>query len=503
LITRPDNLLKQHAPDKPQPFRNWLYKTVVREKLLNLPGIILFLLTAVLIAYGITGIGTGFILAILVLIVGLPIVYAIVFIPEFGILCMLVLAYFLLGIMRLGIDFPLGTLMDGIELLLLISIFIRKEKPEGWKILKDPVSIMIFIWVSYNIMEVANPAASSVLAWLYTIRSVAIVMLMYFVFRYHIRSIALVRIILRCWLFLAFLAALYALKQEYFGFFSFETAWLNSDPNISDLLFIDGHWRKFSFMSDPVAFSYNMVTGSILAICMIGTTKKLWIKAGLVLLAGFLLFAMSFSGTRGAYVLIPVALFFYTILNFNKYVFAGAIITGLGLFVLIFMPTSNVTLYRFQSAFRPSQDASYLLRRANQEKIKPFIITHPLGGGLGATGTWGERFAPDSFLAHFPPDSGYVRVAVELGWLGLLLFCTLMFVMLRQSIRNLFRIRDPEIKSYCLAMTLIIFVLNVGNYPQEALVQYPTSVYFYLVAAIAGICWQLDKNMHTKNQDGK
>ena len=90
MITRPDNLLKQHASGKPQPFRDWLYKTVVREKLLNLPGIILFLLSAVLIAYGVTGIGTGFILAILVLIVGLPIVYAIVFIPEFGILCMLV-----------------------------------------------------------------------------------------------------------------------------------------------------------------------------------------------------------------------------------------------------------------------------------------------------------------------------------------------------------------------------------------------------------------------------
>ncbi|MCP6423416.1 hypothetical protein NL463_29335, partial [Klebsiella pneumoniae] len=64
----------------------------------------------------------------------------------------------------------------------------------------------------------------------------------------------------------------------------------------------------------------------------------------------------------------------------------------------------------------------------NQKRIQPYILSHPIGGGLGATGVWGVRFAPYSFLANFPPDSGYVRVAVELGWIGLGIFCTLMFV---------------------------------------------------------------------------
>ena len=135
-------------------------------------------------------------------------------------------------------------------------------------------------------------------------------------------------------------------------------------------------------------------------------------------------------------------------------------------------PTSNLAVYRFQSAFKPSEDASFQVRARNQKRIQPYILSHPFGGGLGATGVWGQRFAPYSYLASFPPDSGYVRVAVELGWVRLLIFCSLMFVILYTGIVAYYRIRDPELKTYCLAMILILFALNIGNYPQEALVQF-------------------------------
>ncbi|MES2332695.1 MAG: O-antigen ligase family protein [Bacteroidota bacterium] len=475
----------------------WLYRLVITEKLMNLPGMIFMIACASLIAIGITGYGSMFTVAMLGIIVGLPILYAIVCIPSFGVLFILVMAYSLFGIMRLGFDFPVGTIMDGIEFLLLIGLLISPEKNSKWSMGKDPVSIAIWVWIIFNLLELLNPVAISALAWLYTIRSVAFVMVMYFVFRYRIRTLEFVRLLLNCWLLLSLLAALYAFKQEYIGFSSAELEYLHSDPGAIDLLFIDGHWRKFSFLSDPVAFAYNMVISSILAICMAAATKSIRRKIVLIVLACVFLYAMSFSGTRGAYVLIPVALLFYTILNFNKWVLVGSVVVGMGLAVLIFMPTSNPTLYRFQTAFKPTQDASYILRQMNQAKIKPYIMTHPMGGGLGATGVWGQRFAPESFLANFPPDSGFVRVGVEQGWLGLFLFCTLLFVMLRAGIINFFRIRNPELKSYCLAMVLIIFVLSIGNYPQEALVQFPTSIYFYLVAALAGITWQLDKEIKT------
>ncbi|HVZ25024.1 MAG TPA: O-antigen ligase family protein, partial [Sediminibacterium sp.] len=197
-----------------------------------------------------------------------------------------------------------------------------------------------------------------------------------------------------------------------------------------------------------------------------------------------------------AYVMIPAGMVFYAALNLNKRVMAVMVVMGFVIVALILFPTSNPTIVRFQSAFKPAEDASFNLRKRNQERIRPYILSHPIGGGLGATGVWGQRFAPDSFLASFPPDSGYVRVAVELGWLGLLLFCILMFVILKTGVEHYYRIRDPELKGYCLAMLLIVFVLNIGNYPQEALVQFPISIYFYLAAAIIGISYRLDQQKH-------
>jgi hypothetical protein len=116
-----------------------------------------------------------------------------------------------------------------------------------------------------------------------------------------------------------------------------------------------------------------------------------------------------------------------------------------------------------------------------------------MGGGLGATGTWGQKFAPGSYLANFPPDSGYIRIAVELGWLGLIIFCTMMFTFLKTGINYYYKIKDPEIKSYSLAMVLIIFAYNIANFPQEALVQYPSNVYFSLEVALLTVLYRIDQ----------
>lgn len=480
-------------PHKKQRFPSLLKKWFLEEKLQNPFGFVLLGLAGVVVALAITkmGIAGGALIIVGSLII--PILYAIVAYPKIGIWILLVTAYTLFLIMSLGINFPFGTMMDGLQVLLFIGFFIKQRNKPNWADLKGPVSVVILIWITFNILEIANPAAESRLAWVYTIRSVALVMLTYFVFLYNIRTIEFIRLIFKTWICLALFAALWGLKQEYIGFSANEEAYLHSDPNIASLLFIDGHWRKFSFLSDPVAFSYNMVVASILCMALMTGPIKKWKKGVLAFVTFILLWAMLTSGTRGAYVLVPVTLILFAILKFNRRILQISVAGAVVILGLIFVPTSNPTLYRFQSAFKPSDDASFNVRKANQKRIQPYILSHPMGGGLGATGAWGQRFAPNSYLANFPPDSGYVRVAVELGWIGLLIFCSLMFIILRTGIINYYAIRDPELKTYCLAMTLIIFAFNIGNYPQEAVVQFPSNVYFYLVAALITITYQLDK----------
>ena len=429
---------------------------------------------------------------LLVAMIGIPTVYGMVAYPIFGICCLLLMAFGLFFIIRFDINYPMGTVLDGMQVLLLLGFFIKQKKYPDWSIFKGPVATMLLIWIGYNLLQIINPSAESRLAWVYTVRTIAILTLMYFVFVYQIRTIDHVRTLLKLWLVLAFVAMVYAYKQEYIGIAAKEIADMESDPLAVSLMFIDGHWRKYSIFSDPVEFSYHMVISALLCIALITGPLKKYQKLGLAIFCILMLNAMLFSGTRGAYVLVPVSLVLLAVLNFNKQILLFSSIAAFGILVMIYIPTSNPSLARFQSAFRPSEDASYNVRKQNQKRIQPYILTHPMGGGLGATGMWGVRFAPHSFLANFPPDSGYMRVAVEMGWIGLFIFCCLMFVVLKSGIEYFFKIRNPELRSYCLGMTLVLFALNIGNFPQEALVQYPNNILFYLAIAIIQVVYKLD-----------
>lgn len=426
----------------------------------------------------------------------IPLIFSFVRFPKFGIAVLLVSAFFLFFVLRLGVNFPIGTLMDAMEGLLIISTLLMFRTHPDWDIFKNPIGLWVGIWAIYTILQVVNPAAASILAWLYTVRTVGTVTLMYFVFCYHIDSIAYLRLLVGLWLSLALIGALYALKQEYIGFSDREYQELISDPLRVSLLFIDGHWRKYSIFSDPVAFSYNMVMAFFICISLIRYRQKFTKLVFYLLAGGICFYAMFFSGTRGAYVLIPAGLVLFFILRYNKRILWMAGIASMVLVVLIKIPTANPTLYRFQTAFEPSHDASFNVRKLNQKMIQPFIQSHPFGGGLGATGVWGVRFAPDSFLAGFPPDSGYLRVAVEQGWIGLLLFCLMVFFILKTGIDHYFLIRNKELKSYCLAMTVIVFILGIGNYPQEAVVQFPSNILFFLAAAIIQVVKKIDDNTY-------
>ncbi len=456
--------------------------------------IVLLILVALMVAVSVYQdglVGGGF---LLIFFISIPLVLSILH-PPLGIFIIIISSYLIMLLSRLGVNFPLGTFMDALQLIMIVGFFFKQKIEKKWNIFKTPITTVIFIWIGYNILQILNPAAESRLAWLYTIRTVAIIMLMYFLFLFNIGSIQLMRSVIKLWIGLSLFAACYAFKQEHLGFFNFEEQWLKSDPLLKTLLFIDGHWRKFSIFSDPVTFSYNMAISSILCIALITGPLSIVKKLLLSVFSLFFLINMLYSGTRGAYLLVPAALILFCILMYNKRVLLFSIIAGIGLTFLIFIPTNNQNIVRFQSAFRPSEDASYNLRKINQKRIQPFIQSHPFGGGLGATGTWGARFSPGSFLSTFPPDSGYVRIAVELGWVGLLLFCILIFVILRQGVLNFYSIKNPELKSYCLAAILVVFSLHIGNYPQEAVVQYPSNIIFYLAISFISISKLLDDKL--------
>jgi hypothetical protein len=439
----------------------------------------------------------GFTLGVLLLgaVIGTPLLLASLFYPTFGVYFILTVSYFLLGIKRFIPNVPVGLFTDVMMMTLAFSVFYNNITEKNWDFAKGAISRMVLIYIGYVFITFFNPAAGCKLCFIYTMRSMAGYMLFYFIVSYVLKTKEQVKRLVKLWILLSLLAALYGIKQDLIGLAGFEDRWVHADPKRFWLLFQWGRLRKFSFMADPVTFGFNMGYTQVLIAALILGNKRLALHKKVILVIVLILMfqAMLYSGTRAAFVIFPIGMFMFIILSKNKKMYALAVIGALMMGVIIVMPTSNPTIKRFQSAFQPSDDPSYLVRLENQRRIRPWVWKHPLGGGLGATGIWGQRFAPNAFLSGFPPDSGYVRVAVELGWIGLTIYMLLWITIFIEGIKSYFRIRDPAMKSIALGMICSLFTLYIVNYAQQAVNQVPTSLMFWVMAAIISRGSQLEQ----------
>ncbi len=478
------NTEQGHAKGLYARLKTALQRDIIAARFDSSTGYFAAIFLGICIAFIVTQMGLNAGIIILALVIGVPIIFACMIYFKFGVAATLTTAFFVLGAKRMVADLQLGVLMDVFVAAMFFGLFIKQIDKHDWTFAKNPISKIILVWIAYNMLEVVNPSAESQLAWLYTIRTFAGIMIFYFVLIYTIDTKDYLKFLLKLWLFLALLGMIWGYVQEYIGMMQFEQAWATATKERYALLYQAGKMRKFSFFSDPLVYGFLMSVTSLLCFVLMSGPFKKSIKVVLFITGVLMLNGMLFSGTRAAFILPPAGLIFYSLLTFNKRALA---MTGLFIFLgllILNIPTSNANLVRLQSAFKPTEDASYQVRVKNQAFIKPFIQKHPLGGGLGSVGEWGKKFSPWSPLANFPPDSGFIRIAVEEGWAGLLLYCTFLFMVFYRGIKDYFRITDPELKTYSRSMLTVFYALTLANFPQEAIGQYPINILFFLAIAI-------------------
>ena len=460
----------------------WVRTKVFVERLNNPFGFLLIIgLTAFFgLAIGFLGIKMGVLL--FVAIVGVPLMLWVFLDEKVGIATALVIGFTIQLSYKFG-DYPMGTLLDGLTMFMVLAIFIKQIGKPDWSFAKSPISYYIIAWMVYSFIQILNPEAKSILAWVYTVRSMTLLILLYFVCCYAFSSLDRIKWVLKFTIFLTLLSALYGLKQEWLGYTDWERVWLYSDPLRAKLIVQWGRERVFSIFSDPTTFGILMAYMAVFCIVLAAGAFKTWQRVVLFLSAGAMILSMVYGGSRTPVVLIPAGFVFYVILTLRKEVIIATgifFVLGTG---LMMKGTSNPVILRIQSAFNPGEDASFEVREASQEFIKPFIQSHPFGAGMGTTGIWGKRFSPNTELANFPPDSGYVRIAVEMGWIGLILYMVLLFKIQQQGVYYYIRVKDPQIKTMYLGLNVIVFLLIVASFPQEIIILLPTSIIFYISAA--------------------
>jgi putative inorganic carbon (hco3(-)) transporter len=382
---------------------------------------------------------------------------------------------------------PIGILVEVFTYILWIAVLgsnsTQKEEMTGfWR---HPITLMFMVIFAYYFIEIANPAMQSIQGWLFFIRKQISFVLFYYISYILLDSYQKIRNFIIFNIALVLIIALYGIKQQWFGLFQFEKVWLVSDPLLMQLFFQGGFLRKFSFLTDPAAFGVICAAFCLFALVLGIRTKRIRYKILLITTSILCLLASSYSGSRTCNLMIVAGLLGYAIFTINEkstYVLVAASFF-IGIFLLYGPFQNNPVIYRVKSTFSASKDASASLRDYNRGRIQPYILSHPVGGGINTSGTEGALYNPWHPLANFPPDSGYMKILLEQGWIGYALHLVFYFIILKHALLGFYKAQQPAIKNLYIGITVCLFSLIVGQYSQVAIAGYPIML-FYLPALI-------------------
>jgi hypothetical protein len=379
-------------------------------------------------------------------------------------------------------QFPVGVLSDILIFSLLLGYFVRRVslKATFQQFNRSAAVICFWIFFVYSVMQICNINAHSVVGWFLGLRKMISIAILFFVSYDVFRDKAKINRFVDVAFWGLLLLGVYGCIQQAVGLFPFERQWILEDEMRTALTFINGEFRKFSLVSGPTEFGMVMACGSVfyLILSMREKGRKAWrYRLGIIPM----LLGMSFSGTRTANVMVVAGLGFFILLTFNRRGSRVLAVVAAAVFLaLLYVPVyTNNTLNRFRTSFQGAQDASYQVREDNRHYIQPYIWTHPIGGGLCTTGAIGSIYNPGHYLAGFPTDDDYLQKALEIGWIGLTLFCLLYFLCLRTGIRAFFKATSERDKMLAAACTCFIFPYYVASFTQIALGSLVDIVLYY------------------------
>jgi putative inorganic carbon (hco3(-)) transporter len=348
----------------------------------------------------------------------------------------------------------------------------------------NPITVALYILFFYYIIEFFNTEMYSRLGWASFFKK----QFSYFVFYYMcyclLDSRARIIFFVRFMIGLSAVLALYACKQQWFGYAGFELRDIGAGDGFT-LLLQGGLLRKFSVFSDPAASGICFAAIAMLCTVLVFRTpnkkERNWLAvAGVVNLLGY-----SYSGTRTATLMIVGGVLMYCVSAIFERRTVNFLLCALGLFLLLmFFPYQNVVTNRIRSTFSGTNDQSASIRDYDRHEVQPYIQAHPMGGGIFTVGLEGMKYNQGHYLEFLQPDSGYMKVLGEQGAIGLALLLFFYFVFMRVGYRSFYRVKDPEIRTYYIGLLVMMFTLLVAQYSQMAITQYPIVFYFYAAMII-------------------
>lgn len=411
-----------------------------------------------------------------------------------------IIQYFFVTIYRiLNID-QIGVFLDCLTWSILLIIIIQSALYHNidWKRTKNVLSIGALIWMIYCMAEIVNPSGMFS-AWILSRGLITNGFILTMYACVLINNNKLLNTFLITLSILTLIAVIQSFIQKFMGFNAIEQRWLNGGGYKTHLLATGT--RYFSIFSDAGNFGSNMGCASLIFTITGLYIKSKGLKFYYIIIGLLSLYAMFLSGTRGAMIVPLAGLALYIVISKNiKAILSGG--TTL-LFVYLFFAfttigQSNALIRRMRTAFNPTEDASFNVRRDNQKRLAEYLKYKPFGEGLGLSGVENQKTSY-RFTTSIPHDSWYVKIWVETGVVGLILYIGFLLVTVIQGCYIImYKIRDAELKGKLTALLCGIFGLMLSAYGNAFWGQYPTPIIAFTGLAIIMNGVSFDKEIEEK-----
>lgn len=359
---------------------------------------------------------------------------------------------------------------------LLLYVILRRLR-RSRRLPYSRATVPVFIFVTFVMFTIFNPILTSygrgLLGWRFLASGVLLHFLGFYAFDREVQVWRLLRVF---W-FTAVLVSLYGFFQLRQGYTAIDLAWI---AELAATMKIAGtnNYRLMSSMGSAVdlGFFLALAITTILAPLLFRLSQH---KNYLLHLSLFTI-ALSFTYVRAAWVSASGGCLFllalYTWQDKRLRLLYPSLLCIILIVALLFpymLRTASPYIknpalqVRLLSLADPLEDKSMQDRFQRWSGLWDLIVAYPQGIGVGMTGAASLRYAGDFSPAPVTSDNTYLRVLLETGWIGLLLFLWLLFSIFFQGLWLSYKLQDSlKFLAYSFTAAHIAFmiILLFGEY---------------------------------------
>lgn len=407
--------------------------------------------------------------------------------PERFIFLLFIFNYFFTPLARYSQQDGLSVLSDIIwwSVLLIIIVQTALHYSFPWKQTFNILTVGGIVLAAYCFLEIVNPTASFE-AWIYSRGFIYNTFLVSLITVLLATSYKQVNRLIFLFSILTLVAILKGFYQKFIGFDAIEyNAIMESGMYKTHLL--SQITRYFSIFTDAGNYGSNMGFTCVLFGIIGLFSKKFNLKIYYICISILSLYSMFITGTRGAIVVPLGGILLFVLISKNIKLMSAATVLGACIYIFFaftWVGESNYMIRRMRTAFRPSKDASYLVRKQNQQKLAEYLRYKPFGEGLGLGGVEARRFS-NRLTTNIPNDSTYVKIWTETGIVGIILYLLIYAgALLWGCYYIMFKVRNNELRYLLTALACGIFGMMISAYGNAFFTQFPTGIMMIMFLGI-------------------